>query len=56
LTNPTRQPVRIPQTINLRDWKDWQTVTLDNTTLELTDDPVSSRQRFYRVIGEEPAS
>ena len=42
--------VRIQRSENLRDWQDWQTVTLANGSLELTDsNAANSSPRFYRA-------
>jgi hypothetical protein len=46
LSGATGQRVRVQRSINLREWADWQTVTFDSATLELTDDPASNVQRL----------
>ena len=43
--------VRIQRSENLRDWQDWQTVTLSNGPFELTDsNAANSSPRFYRAV------
>jgi hypothetical protein len=54
LFGPSGQLVRVQRSLNLGDWEDWQTVTIEGTTLELTDDPSGAAQRFYRVVDEGP--
>jgi hypothetical protein len=55
LRGASGQRVSVQRSINLRDWEDWQTVTLDATAVELTDDPAGAAQRFYRVM-EAPST
>lgn len=54
MAGPTGQRVRVQRSINLRDREDWQTLTLDSTALELTDEPASAAQRFYRAVEDDP--
>jgi WD40 repeat protein len=53
LNGATGQRVLLQRSANLRDWEDWQTVTFDSTTLELTDDPAGAPQRFYRAVEDD---
>jgi hypothetical protein len=50
LSGASGQCVRVQRSTNLKDWEDWQTVTLEGTTCELSDDPSTASQRFYRAI------
>jgi hypothetical protein len=43
--------VRVQRSANLRDWEDWQSVTLGAVPAELTDpDAGAVPQRFYRAV------
>ena len=43
--------VRVQRSANLRDWEDWQTLTLGATPSELSDlDAGANSRRFYRAV------
>ena len=43
--------VRVQRSSNLRDWEDWQTLTLGATPSELSDlDAGANSRRFYRAV------
>jgi len=47
------QRVRVQRSINLKDWADWQTVTLGETGCQLTDTIVANSQCFYRAVEDK---
>jgi hypothetical protein len=50
LSGPAGQSARVQRSDNLRDWLDWQTVTLRNDPIELIDsDASTTTRRFYRA-------
>jgi hypothetical protein len=55
LSGVSGQCVRVQRSTNLKDWEDWQTVTLEGTTCELSDDTSTASQRFYRAIEDNSA-
>jgi len=50
LRGASGQRVRVQRSTNLRDWEDWQTVTLGATGSELFDQTAAAPQRFYRAV------
>jgi hypothetical protein len=52
LSDASGQRVRVQRSINLRDWEDWKTVTLEGTSSELSDETSTASQCFYRAIGD----
>ncbi len=50
------QRIRVQRSTNLRDWEDWQTVTLGENGSQLTDTIVGNAQCFYRVIEDKPVA
>jgi hypothetical protein len=50
------QRVRLQRSENLVDWEDWQAMTLGGnaTGCGLIDTTTAARQRFYRVVEDEP--
>jgi len=50
LRGASGQRVRVQRSTNLRDWADWQTVTLGETGCQLTDTIVTNSQCFYRAV------
>lgn len=49
------QRVHVQRSSNLRDWEHRQTMTLDGTAFELTDDPIWAARRFYRAVEDDPS-
>ncbi len=44
--------VRVQRSSNLRDWEDWESVTLGQQPIELSDsDTLTAPNRFYRAAG-----
>ena len=51
LNGPSGQSARVQRSDNLRDWQNWQTVTVGNGPIEVADPDVSANvKRFYRTI------
>jgi hypothetical protein len=51
LRGETGLGVRVQRSSNLRDWEDWQAITLVNIPTELSDpDARSIPHRFYRAV------
>lgn len=48
---PAGQSARVQRGDNLRDYRDWQTVTLGDRPVDLADpDATAATSRFYRAV------
>jgi hypothetical protein len=51
LSGPFGHSARLQRSENLRDWLDWQIVTLGNSAIEVVDTNVSGNaHRYYRAV------
>ncbi|MBI2928185.1 MAG: hypothetical protein HYY24_21155 [Verrucomicrobia bacterium] len=51
LSGPAGATLRVQRSVNLRDWEDWQSVTLRAQPSEVSDaDAATASSRFYRAV------
>ena len=52
LHGPGGRDLRIQRSLNMIDWEDWRSVTLDGDGSGIVEDPTINTECFYRVVAE----